>query len=85
MRPNRAWKVFTGPSGLYWLWKEEVCLVWSGGATRWDFGVFEVFLAFVETWTVGLGVFAVSRVFEDWGSLTDMRCAVVSRRSGIIL
>ena len=62
--------------------------MWSGGATRWDSEVFEVSVSFVDCRT-RRGVFAVSRVFEDYdgvsGSLTGMRCAVVSRRSGIIL
>ena len=45
---------YTGPSGLYWLWRKEVwCgLVWSG-VVWWDFGVvFEVFVSFVQDRTV---------------------------------
>ena len=56
-----AFGVRRGLSGwLYWTqWpllalEEEVCLVWSAEATRWDLGVFEVFVAFVDCGTRGL-------------------------------
>ena len=69
-------------------------VVTSGSGRRWyDWcglvgrlgGTLRTLRSLCLSWTVGLGVFAVSRVFEYYGSLTGMRCAVVSRRSGIVL
>ena len=56
------------------------CVVWWGDSV----GLWGFLRSLCLLWTVGLGVFAVSKDFEDYGSLTGMRCAVVSRRSGII-
>ena len=60
-----------------------VCGLWSAGATRWDSENFEDLVD--NVWTVGLGFLMDNSDSGDSGSLTGMRCAEVSRTSGIIL
>ena len=57
--------------------------LWSAGATRWDSENFEVLVDNVDC--VGLGFLMDNSDSGDSGSLTGMRCAVVSRSPGIIL
>ena len=59
------------------------CGLWSAGATRWDSENFEVLVDNVDC--VGLGFLMDNSDSGDSGSLTGMRCAVVSRSPGIIL
>ena len=74
---------YTGPSGHHTdsgsRWYDLCGLVGRLG------GTLRTLRSLCLSFTVGLGVSAVSKDSEDYGSLTGMRCAVVSRRSGIVL
>ena len=61
-------------------------VVWSAGATRWDFEYFEVFADNSALWTTILcGQTCPLGTLRTLRTLTGMRCAVVSRTSGIIV